>query len=66
MKKRMNRHHGLVNGSISFDMQGFIPMSEVLRNTASDHYCLNTATVSFSQAQIVLNESRIMKFLRNL
>ena len=66
MKKGTNMHHDPMIGRVAIDMLGFTPISMALAKTESDYYSLNSAQLNYDPAQITLNESKFMKFLRNL
>ena len=64
MKKTANMHQSSLIGRATHNLIGFpCPMIE---KAVSESYCLHTVKQVYAPAQIVMSESRIIKFLKNL
>ena len=64
MKKASNMQHKSLTGRVSHLMIGFTRPS--VERAVSEKFCINKLTQTYAPVQIVMNESRIMKFLKNL
>ena len=64
MKKTANMQHVSSAGRVSHLMIGFSRPS--VERAVSGRFCVNMAKQTYAPAQIVMNESRLLKFLRNI